>query len=780
MYFPRMFAAFAASITLGSAAIAAERTIIVLDASGSMWGQIAGKAKIEIAREALDRVVTDYDPTKELGLLVYGHREKGQCKDIELVVPAQAGAASLINQSVGKIKPKGKTPLTASVRQAAESLKFTEDKATVVLITDGLETCNADPCALARELEETGVDFTAHVVGFGLSKEEGREVACLADETGGVYLSAADATELQEALNETVQAEAPVEEEAPVEVTASLTAPDSIEITKLMTVGWEGPGDKFDRIQIHDPNANSGEGKVIRIQTLHTTDVASRELQIRVPASPGLYELRYYHSNQKKFLAVHEFEATPVEVAILAPDSVPIAKMITVEWIGPGAKYDSIWLWDPSAKGGEGRKVREVRLRQGDFEKNALALPAPGKPGTYELWYWNGDDKTALATRPLEVTDALVQMETEPPHAAGSMIKIDWIGPGARYDEVQLWDPQAKGGDGKKLFSKRLRQDDFDNQQVTLPAPAEAGAYELRYWNGDNNLIIASQPIDIDEVEVSLVALDQIEAARPINVIWEGPGARYDEVQLWDLSAKGGEGKKLFSKRVRQGDFENKAVTLPGPANGGEYELRYYNGDSRLVMVTRPITVQEAVVSLEAKDRIGQGYVIKVDWQGPGARYDEVHVWDPNAKGGEGKKLFSVRVRNDDFENQKVTLPSPVKPGFYELLYYNGDNRKVMATRQIEIVPIDIGIEAPEAVEVETKFAVTWQGPGARYDEIQIWDPNAKGGEGKKLTGRRLRNDDYDNNKVTIKAPDKPGTYQLRYYNGDNRAVLAEREIAVQ
>jgi Ca-activated chloride channel family protein len=75
---------------------------------------------------------------------------------------------------------------------------------------------------------------------------------------------------------------------------------------------------------------------------------------------------------------------------------------------------------------------------------------------------------------------------------------------------------------------------------------------------------------------------------------------------------------------------------------------------------------------------------------------------------------------------------------------------------------------------------VTWQGPGARYDEIQIWDPNAKGGEGKKLTGRRLRNDDYDNNKVTIKAPDKPGTYQLRYYNGDNRAVLAEREIAVQ
>jgi len=137
-------------------------------------------------------------------------------------------------------------------------------------------------------------------------------------------------------------------------------------------------------------------------------------------------------------------------------------------------------------------------------------------------------------------------------------------------------------------------------------------------------------------------------------------------------------------------------------------------------------------------------------------------------------------VRTDDFENQKVTLPGPVKPGEYELRYYNGDNRKFMAKRSIEIVSIDIGIEAPEAVETETKFGVIWTGPGARYDEVQIWDPNAKGGEGQRISAKRLRNGDYDNNQVTLSAPDKPGTYQLRYYNGDNRAVLAEREIVVQ
>ena len=71
------------------------------------------------------------------------------------------------------LKFLGKTPLTDAVKQAAEALKYTEDKATVILITDGLETCSADPCALAKELEQSGVDFTTHVVGFDVSAHLG-------------------------------------------------------------------------------------------------------------------------------------------------------------------------------------------------------------------------------------------------------------------------------------------------------------------------------------------------------------------------------------------------------------------------------------------------------------------------------------------------------------------------------------------------------------------------------------------------------------------------------
>lgn len=196
---------------------AAERAIIVLDASGSMWGQIDGEAKMTIARHTLEQVMRTVPPALELGMIAYGHREKGSCSDIELVVPpgpAATTGAEIVAAANG-LTPKGKTPLSAAVQQAAEALHYTEDKATVILITDGIETCDADPCALGTSLKKAGIDLKVHVVGFGLSKSEGKQVACLAENTGGRYFAAGNADKLTEALTETVAATAPRPEPVP-------------------------------------------------------------------------------------------------------------------------------------------------------------------------------------------------------------------------------------------------------------------------------------------------------------------------------------------------------------------------------------------------------------------------------------------------------------------------------------------------------------------------------------------------------------------------------------
>ncbi|MGV8936292.1 MAG: vWA domain-containing protein [Allorhizobium sp.] len=276
---------FVLTLLAAPVARAADQAIIVLDASGSMWGQIDGEAKMSIARKTLDSVLSKLPADQVLGLMVYGHREKGSCSDIELAVPPASGTAPAISTFVKTINPKGKTPLSAAVRQAAEALKYTEEKATVILVTDGLETCEADPCALASELEKTGVDFTAHVVGFGLTQEEGKQVACLAENTGGKYLQAKDAGELSKALRETVAA-VPPPKPAPEPATPAVefnVETDAVlseggpSLGKTNDVNWqfykanadgEPDGDYLDNQYVAAYATNLPAGKYVAVATL--------------------------------------------------------------------------------------------------------------------------------------------------------------------------------------------------------------------------------------------------------------------------------------------------------------------------------------------------------------------------------------------------------------------------------------------------------------------------------------------------------------------------------
>jgi len=197
-----MGGALLAAILGGTAAAETRaKAILVLDASGSMWGQIDGKAKWDIAKVAVDRLVTGWDPTIDLGLTVYSHRSKGSCDDIEDIIPVGPVDPARFKAVVGAISPKGKTPMTAAVKRAAEQLKYTEDAATVILVSDGEETCNLDPCSIAQELEQKGVAFTAHVVGFDIRDQATRDqLKCIADNTGGTFVTADDAASLQAAL----------------------------------------------------------------------------------------------------------------------------------------------------------------------------------------------------------------------------------------------------------------------------------------------------------------------------------------------------------------------------------------------------------------------------------------------------------------------------------------------------------------------------------------------------------------------------------------------------
>ncbi|MCA1777671.1 MAG: VWA domain-containing protein [Loktanella sp.] len=195
-----------AALTSSAAAQNAGRTMLILDGSGSMWGQIDGTPKIEIARGAVDGMLANWPEDREIGLMSYGHRREGDCTDIEVLRDPAPLDRKALRKTMAAISPRGKTPIGNAVERASEALARIDAPASVVVVTDGLETCGADLCALGESLAKRGTPLTAHVIGFDVADTEG-QLACLANATGGQYLSAANADSLTDALQQVSQPE---------------------------------------------------------------------------------------------------------------------------------------------------------------------------------------------------------------------------------------------------------------------------------------------------------------------------------------------------------------------------------------------------------------------------------------------------------------------------------------------------------------------------------------------------------------------------------------------
>jgi len=146
------------SVGFGASFIHAETNMLyILDSSNSMWGQIDGTPKIDTAKSVLNGALDDLDADVSPGLMIYGHREKGDCSDVELVAPFGSKPIAELKTAISAITPRGKTPIAESLRQSWQAFEGREeDNNLILLISDGIETCGGDPCAVAKDLAVRG------------------------------------------------------------------------------------------------------------------------------------------------------------------------------------------------------------------------------------------------------------------------------------------------------------------------------------------------------------------------------------------------------------------------------------------------------------------------------------------------------------------------------------------------------------------------------------------------------------------------------------------------
>lgn len=178
------------------------RILFIFDASNSMNAPWEKEPKISVARRILISLIDSLEKVDniELALRVYGHQKPvppQDCSDSKLEVPFDVGNASKIRQKLRIIEPKGTTPMAGSLALAVNDFgSRTDCRNIIILITDGIEACDGDPCAVSRDLQAKGIALRPFIIGIGIDENFKESFNCI-----GKYYDAKKEEQFKEILN---------------------------------------------------------------------------------------------------------------------------------------------------------------------------------------------------------------------------------------------------------------------------------------------------------------------------------------------------------------------------------------------------------------------------------------------------------------------------------------------------------------------------------------------------------------------------------------------------
>jgi hypothetical protein len=197
---------------------APENIMIILDSSYSMSEPIGGgggENKMMAAKRTVLEVLRNVPPSTRVGFRIYGNsaNQFNSCSATEVLVPLGMNNRHLIAAKMIGVHPTGATPISYSItRSLAEDFNTVRGKRTIILISDGMETCGEDPCDVAVRMQQMGANVKISVVGLGLQDyAANKQLRCVALATKGQFYSANTAAELANSLNKALAVETKVQ-----------------------------------------------------------------------------------------------------------------------------------------------------------------------------------------------------------------------------------------------------------------------------------------------------------------------------------------------------------------------------------------------------------------------------------------------------------------------------------------------------------------------------------------------------------------------------------------
>ncbi len=162
------------------------RILLIFDASQSMAGKWEKETKINIARKVLIHIIDSLEQLSnvQMALRLFGHQSPvppQDCNDSRLVVPFARGNAPKIRQELRFINPKGTSPIAYSLEKGGTDFPPGCDNCRniIIMITDGIEACEGNACAISNELQRKGIVLKPFIIGIGIDEGFRKTFDCI-------------------------------------------------------------------------------------------------------------------------------------------------------------------------------------------------------------------------------------------------------------------------------------------------------------------------------------------------------------------------------------------------------------------------------------------------------------------------------------------------------------------------------------------------------------------------------------------------------------------------
>ncbi|MEO8180485.1 MAG: VWA domain-containing protein [Deltaproteobacteria bacterium] len=351
-----------------------------------------------------------------------------------------------------------------------------------------------------------------------------------------------------------------------------------------------------------------------------------------------------------------------------APASVPAGSDILVRWTGPQRRFDRIGAVKVGAP--DSASASDFSAPVGS---NPLAVLTPEEPGDYELRYFAREPNEILARRKFTVLPVTATVQGPASAAAGARISVSWTGPNNRYDRIGI----VKVGTPDRSPAGDFSGPVTGNPPPQLVAPEEPGDYEIRYVTGKLHAALARAPLHVEGTSASVEGPGTAISGARISLNWTGPDNQGDRIGI----VKAG-----TPDRSPAGDFSaptagNHPLQLVAPEAAGDYEIRYVTGQRHTTLARAPLIVTRAEATLKGPGAVAAGSYFKVDWRGPGNRYDHITVAPKGSREDQWKATSYLDAHGP------ATLHAPLEAGDYELRYQTGQTQATLARDSLQITP---------------------------------------------------------------------------------------------